>query len=87
MDRTEGRTVFIYAKGYHNLLGGLVNTKGITNTNLYAMIDIILVCKSSYTLTLGGDNEVSRDDAEVRPGDYYVDGKSISHAHSTFADL
>lgn len=82
MDRTEGRTVFIYAKGDNNVLGGLVNTKGITNKNFYAMIEIILVCKSSYTLTLGGDNEVPRDDAEMKPGDYYVDGKSTSHAHS-----
>lgn len=84
MDRTEGRTVFIYAKGDNNgVLGGLVNTKGITNKNFYAMIDIILVCKTSYTLTLGGDLEVPRDDVEVRPGDYYVDGKSI-HRSCTF---
>ncbi|MCJ1341921.1 hypothetical protein MMC31_000099, partial [Peltigera leucophlebia] len=56
-DRSEGRTVFIYAKGDNTVLGGLVNTNGITNKNFYAMIEIILVFESSYTLALGGDDE------------------------------
>lgn len=75
-DRSEGRTVSIYAKGDNKVLGG------ITNKNFYAMIEIILVFESSYTLALGGDDEVPRDDAEMKPGDYYVEGKSTSHAHS-----
>ena len=74
--------MFIYAKGDNTVLGGLVNTNGITNKNFYAMIEIILVFESSYALALGGDDEVPRDDAEMKPGDYYVDGKSTSHAHS-----
>lgn len=32
-DRSEGRTVFIYAKSDTIVLGGLVNTNGITNKN------------------------------------------------------
>ena len=83
MDRSEGRTVFIYnAKGDNKVLGGLVNTNGITNKNFYDMIEILLVFDSPYTLTLAGDGTVPKDDAEVKPGNYYVDGKSTTHAHS-----
>lgn len=81
-DRSERRTVFIYPKGDTKVLGGLANTNGITNKNFYAMIEIILVFESSYTLSLGGDDEVPKDDAEMKPGDYYIDGKSISYALS-----
>lgn len=42
MDRSECRTVFIYnAKGDDKVLGGLVNTKGITNKNFFDMIEIL----------------------------------------------
>ncbi len=82
MDRSKGRIVFIYAKSDNNLLGGLVNINGITNKNFYTMIEILLVFESTYILVLGGDDEVPRDDAEMKPGNYYVDGKSTTHAHS-----
>lgn len=78
MVRSKGRTVFIYAKGDDNLLGGLVNTKGVTNKNFYAMIEILLVFESTYTLALGGVGELPRDDAEIKPGNY----KFTTHAHS-----
>ena len=75
MDRSVGRTVFIYrATGDNEQLGGLVNTRGITHQNFYDMLEIILVFRSPYTLTLAGDI-VPRDDAELQPGDYYVAGK------------
>ena len=82
MVRSKGRTVFIYAKGDDNLLGGLVNTKGVTNKNFYAMIEILLVFESTYSLALGGVGEAPRDDAEIKPGNYYVEGKFTTHAHS-----
>lgn len=81
-NRSESHTVFIYAKSDNTVLGGLVNTNGITNKNFYAMIKIILVFKSSYTLALGGNDEVSRDDAEIKLGDYYMlIVNPQSHAH------
>lgn len=81
MDRSAGRTVFIYsATGANEQLGGLINTRGITNKNFYEMLEIVLVFASPYTLTLTGEI-VPRDGAELQRGDYYVDGKSKTPAH------
>lgn len=81
-DCSESHTVFIYAKSDNTVLSSLVNINGITNKNFYAMIKIILVFKSSYTLALSGDDKVSRDDAEIKPGDYYMlTVNPQSHAH------
>lgn len=83
MDRSEGRTVSIYnAKGDNKVLGGLVNSKGINNKSFYDIFMIQLVFDSPYTLVFAGDVTVPKDDAEVKSGRYYVDGKSTTHAHS-----
>lgn len=84
MDRSARRIVFLYRKSNNILLGGLANVNGITNNNFYAMIEILLVFESPYTLTHGdgGADEVPRDDAGMKPGNYYVDGKSTTHTHS-----
>lgn len=40
MDRSTGRTVFIYdAKGDYRQLGGLINTHGITTKNFHEMLE------------------------------------------------
>ncbi len=76
MDRSAGRTLFIYrANGDNKVLGGLVNIKGITNRNFYHMIEILLVFDSTYTFEYEGET-VRKDDAELKPGNYYVHGKS-----------
>ena len=82
MDRSAGRTVFIYrATGDNKQLGGLVNTRGITNKNFHDMLEIILVFRSSYTLTLAGGYIVPKDGAPLQSGNYYVDGESQTLAH------
>ena len=81
MDRSAGRTLFIYrATGDNEQLGGLANTQGITNKNFHDMLEIILVFSSPYTLTLA-DDIVPKDDAQLQPGNYYVDGESKTLAH------
>lgn len=40
------------------------------------MLEIILVFRSPYTLTLAGGDIVSKDGAVLQPGSYYVDGES-----------
>lgn len=82
MDRSARRIVFIYAKSNNLLLGGLANVNDITNNNFYTMIEILVVFENTYTLTLGGADEVPRDDVGMKLGNYYVDGKSTTHAHS-----
>lgn len=82
MDRSADRTLFIYrGNGGNKVLGGLVNTKGITNKNLYDMIEILLVFDSTYTLAHEGET-VCKDDAELKPGNYYVYGNSSTYVHS-----
>lgn len=46
------------------------------------MIEILLVFESLYALALGGDDGVPNDDAEMKPGNYYVEGKYTTHAYS-----
>lgn len=41
------------AKGDNEQLGGLINTRGITNKNFHDMLEILLVFDSPYTLILG----------------------------------
>lgn len=52
-----------------------------TNKNYYHMIEILLVFKSLYTLALAGNGKVSKDGTKVKPGNYYIDGKSTTFAH------
>lgn len=80
MDRSIGRTVFIYnAKGDKKQLGGLFNTQGITNKNFHDMLEMVF--DSPYTLTLASGDTVPKDGAELQPGNYYVDVKFKTLAH------
>lgn len=84
MDRSIGPTVFIYrATGDNEQLEGLVNTRGITNKNFYEMLEVILVFRSPYTLTLAGGHIVPKDTAPLKCGNYYVDGESKTLAPVT----
>ncbi|KAH0607772.1 uncharacterized protein H6S33_002806 [Morchella sextelata] len=56
------------------VLGGLVLTNGVTNANLYSMVEIILTfgSGSDYHLQNAGGSQVDRDDHPLLPGNYYV---------------
>jgi hypothetical protein len=50
-NRSAGRDVHIYdAKDPNTALGGLVLTNGITNVNLYSMVEIFCIFDSNYLL-------------------------------------
>lgn len=51
----------------------------MTNKNFYEMLEILLFFES---LALAGGDTVPKDSAELRPGIYYVDGKSTNLTHS-----
>lgn len=53
-------------------LGGL-RTNGITNANLYAMIEIFLFFDSEYVLRDESNIVVNNDASLLQPGKYYVD--------------
>lgn len=45
------------------------------------MIEILLVFESTFILAFSGNDKVPKDDAKMKPRNYYVDGKSTTHAY------
>lgn len=72
-NRSVGRDVHICnAKDPDIILGGLRLTRGVTNANLYRMIDIFCIFQLSYVI-LGEDKTVLlRNDDQLRPGKYFI---------------
>jgi len=72
-NRSAGRDVHIYdAKHPDTVLGGLILTNGVTNTNFYSMVQVFLLFNSEYVLRYEDGTEVPRDEHALRPGKYYV---------------
>lgn len=72
-DRSGGRTIHIFNMGDRNsTIGGLVLTDGITNTNLYAMVEIILIITSEFSLQNESDVIIEKDGSLLQPGNYYI---------------
>ncbi|KAE8443985.1 hypothetical protein EG329_001209 [Mollisiaceae sp. DMI_Dod_QoI] len=86
-NRSKGRDVHIFdARDRSTSIGGLILTAGVTNTNLYAMIEIfvifggedILQDKSSiaiegeYILRNESSIAIKKDDSMLLPGNYYI---------------
>lgn len=59
------------AQGDNEELGGLANTQAITKKNFHDTLEILLVFRTPYTLTLAGGDIVAKDDAKLQPGKYY----------------
>jgi hypothetical protein len=72
-NRSAGRDVHIYdANDPTTVLGGLILTNGVTNGNLYSMVEIIFVFDHDYFLRDEGGITVQRDDHPLQPGSYYI---------------
>jgi hypothetical protein len=55
-DRSRGRDVHIFdARDRNTSIGGLILTAGITNANLYSMIEIFVIFASEYSLQSESD--------------------------------
>lgn len=59
-------------------IGGLTLTTGITNVNLYAMVEILVLFEGEYVLRSEGDRVIQRDNSPLLPGNYYLDSPSKS---------
>ena len=82
-NRSAWRDTTIYASDNRDkVLGGLCATEGITNDNLYSMIEIF--CFFTDTFTLHNDNGelVERDGQKLKPGNYYIATNGNSFPHS-----
>ncbi|KAK3353447.1 hypothetical protein B0T25DRAFT_590984 [Lasiosphaeria hispida] len=73
--RALARDVFIYdLQDFDTLLGGLVLAAGVTNTNFYTMVNIIINVLPPGPFFLQNDNgtTVVRDTQPLLPGRYFI---------------
>ena len=79
-DRSGGRNVHIYnANDRHNRekepLGGLILAKGITNSNFFSMLMVLLVFETTFSLSDEQGVTIENNSEPLQPGNYYVAGK------------
>ena len=71
--RSIGRDIYVYdEKDPNTVMGGLVLTSGITNANLYSMVEIICFFDSIFFLRDEYGTTIQRDDSSLYPGKYYI---------------
>ena len=67
------RNANIYASDRQdNLIGGLWIAKGITNANLYSMVEIFCTFSDTFYLRHFKGQLVERDQHPLQPGDYLI---------------
>ena len=72
-DRSPGRNVHIYsANDTSTVIGGLIVTDGMTNSNFYSMVEITYILDNDYTLSSESGATVQRDDNPLQPGKYFI---------------
>ncbi|KIX03031.1 uncharacterized protein Z518_06581 [Rhinocladiella mackenziei CBS 650.93] len=54
------------------VIGGLSLTPGITNANLYVMIEILVIISSTFFLRDENETKIERDGHPLQPGKYYI---------------
>lgn len=83
-NRSRGRDVHIYdAKDHTTVLGGLILTNGVTNTNFYMMVEILIFFTASFEIQNEGGDTIERNDDPLQPGKYYIDAASKSLSFHT----
>ena len=71
--RSGGRDVHIHdANNADIVLGGLILTPGVTNTNFYSMVEILIIFTSTFILQDEREIKVERDDSPLQPGKYFI---------------
>jgi hypothetical protein len=78
-DRSKYRNVHIFnASDRNTIIGGLIlttkndETNCVTNANFYAMVEIITVPTSAFTLRNESDVAIEKDNSPLQPGKYYI---------------
>ncbi|KAF1812075.1 hypothetical protein P152DRAFT_397944 [Eremomyces bilateralis CBS 781.70] len=73
INRSAGRTVHIYnTNDPDTVLGGLVLTPGVTNSNFYAMVKILFIFSGPFYLRVENGARIEKDDNPLRPGRYHI---------------
>jgi hypothetical protein len=81
INRSGGRNVHIYdAENPTVLLGGLILSNGVTNANLYSMLDMFITYEEPFfledeepfLLLDGNSTRIEKNNHPLQPGNYYV---------------
>jgi hypothetical protein len=84
-NRSAWRDVHIFnASDRNTTIGGLRINNGITNANLYAMVEIFVFFNSEYVLRNKSNIVIERDNTPLEPGNYYIDSPSTSLSNNPF---
>jgi hypothetical protein len=84
-NRSKGRDVHIFdTSDRDTLIGGLILTAGVTNANLYTMIEIFVIFNGEYILRNESDTTIEKDDSLLLPGNYYIDSPRKCFFNSFF---
>jgi len=84
-NRSAERNVHIFDTSDRNTpIGGLRINNGITNANLFDMIEIFVFFASEYILRNESDITIEKDDSPLQPGNYYIDSPSTSLLNYSF---
>ena len=77
--RTIGRDVFFYdSRTASSALGGLILTRGTTNTSFYSMIDILITTSSPYILHNDNGEILPRNSQPLLLGNYFITTDDLS---------
>ena len=77
-NRSRRRDVHIFnASDRDTSIGGLILTAGITNANLYAMVEIFVIFHGEYVLRNESNTSIERDNSLLLPGNYYIDSSRM----------
>ncbi|PUU79019.1 hypothetical protein B9Z19DRAFT_1047514 [Tuber borchii] len=73
LDRSPWRDTYIYASDNRSsVLGGLWVAEGVTNANLYSMLEIFCLFTDTFDLRDSSERLVERDGQRLKPGNYYI---------------
>jgi hypothetical protein len=73
IDRSGGRNVHIYDINKPKVvLGGLILLGGITNANLYFMMEIFIIFTGLFFLQDETGTRIEKNGRPLLPGNYYV---------------
>jgi len=88
LDRSAWRDTNIYSSNNRDkALGGLWVAEGITNANLYSMIEIFCFFTDTFSLQNDSERLVERDEQKLQPGNYYIVTNGNLSPSSTFLKI
>jgi hypothetical protein len=73
INRSRGRNVHIYDVNKRDVvLGGLILFGGVTNANLYFMVEIFIIFMGPFFIQDETGTRIRENDCPLLPGNYYV---------------